>query len=248
MKPFEILAHRVRARLSPSVVVSYPKSGRTWLRVLLHELGLETPFTHAGSSEERGALFEALPPAIDYWRRKRVLFLVRDPRDTLVSSWFQATRRSRVYSGSLQDYLREPRFGIEKIVRFHRLWLDSRDSFPGLLPLSYESMLREPGQEFRRAVSFLTRREPSQELLAAAVERASFANMRRLEAGGAGKALFGVRLAPGDASDPDSFKTRRGVAEGWRDYFTEDDTAYAEAVFARHDYSSFLTAHLRPQG
>lgn len=248
MKPLEIFAHRVRARLSPSVVVSYPKSGRTWLRVLLHELSLRTPFTHAGSSEEQAALFEELPPAIDYWRRKRVLFLLRDPRDTLVSSWFQATRRSRVYEGSLQEYLRDPRFGIEKIVRFHRLWLDSRQTFPDLLPLSYEALLREPEQEFRRAVSFLTRRDPLQELLTAAVERASFASMRRLEAGGTGKALFGLRLVPGDAGDPESFKTRRGVAGGWRDYFSDEDTGYAEAVFERHDYRTCLETHLVPQG
>jgi hypothetical protein len=49
--------------------------------------------------------------------------LIRDPQDTVVSFYFQATRRSRVYSGAFRNFLQDPRFGIERIIRFNLLWL-----------------------------------------------------------------------------------------------------------------------------
>ena len=51
------------------LMVSFPKSGRTWVRVMLDSVNCKLRYTHDGSD---------LP----------LLFLHRDPRDTAVSGFF----------------------------------------------------------------------------------------------------------------------------------------------------------------
>ena len=90
---------RKRGVLAPvpaaeAVVLSYPKSGRTWLRAMLDELGIGVDYDHADAN----TLYHPTEPfeigRVDAGRYgdKRVVFLQRDPRDVLVSSYFEATR------------------------------------------------------------------------------------------------------------------------------------------------------------
>jgi hypothetical protein len=238
-------AERARRRLRPAAVpavISFPKSGRTWLRVMLDTLGIEAEFSHAGSSEAHRRTADALGEGPRYWRRRRVLFLTRDPRDTAVSAWFQAVRRARVYDGSLSEFLRHPRYGIDKIVRFHLLWLDARPGFRAFLPMQYEALRRNTPQELARAAGFLSGGTVCAEAIAAAVEAGSFERMRALETSGEGAARYGTRLAPADPADPDSFKTRRGTIGGWREHFGPEDAAFADSVLAAHHYRERLAA------
>ena len=128
------LHYRVGAEtwLNPrAAVISHPKSGRTWLRLMLDQLGIGgVRFSHAGSTEEASITSRRLRHGVRWWNGKRVLLLIRDPRDTAVSFYFQATRRSHVYSGKLGDFLRDPRFGIERIIQFDLLWLRERRVSP----------------------------------------------------------------------------------------------------------------------
>lgn len=239
------LIERLRRRLLPGrrgVVVSFPKSGRTQLRVMLHAAGVEAAFSHAGSSDERGRRAAELEDGPRYWRRHRILFMMRDARDTAVSAWFQARHRSGTYDGAFAGFLRDPRFGLEKIVLFHLLWLERRSSFRAFALLEYEMLQRDPEGEFRRAARFLAGKEVPDALVRAGVEAGTFEAMRKLELSGAGEAVFGARLAPGDAARPESYKTRRGLIGGWRDHFAEEDMTFGEDVFRRHDYRRRIAA------
>src|SRR3546814_12961563 len=51
---------------------------------------------------------------------KRILFLTRDPRDVLVSYYFDAKNRMKVIDCSLGDYLRTGRGRIDAIVAFYK--------------------------------------------------------------------------------------------------------------------------------
>lgn len=218
------------------MVISFPKSGRTQLRVMLHAAGLEASFSHAGSSEARGRTAAELAPALRYWRRHRILFLVREPRDTAVSAYFQARDRAGVYRGDLSAFLRDPRYGLEKILLFHLLWLEAGPRFRDFLAIEYEAMQSDPAATFRRAASFLAGRPPDEAAVRRAVEAGRFETMRRLEESGEGAELFGLALSPGRPGESDSYKTRRGVVGGWRDYFGDEDSDFAEALFRKHDY------------
>ena len=231
-----------------AAVISHPKSGRTWLRIMLDQLGIGgVRFSHAGSTEEASITARRLSHGIRSWSRKRVLLLIRDPRDTAVSFYFQATRRSRVYSGGFGDFLRDPRFGIERVMQFNLLWLRERRRFADFLVLSYEDLHVDPCAALRKAAAFLTGRDFPQADTQRAVRLCAFEAMHNLERSGAGGARWGVRLRPGDPGDPESFKTRRGVVGGWRDYFTRGDEAYASGLLHRYDYFAQVAAARRDE-
>jgi hypothetical protein len=235
-----VLHYRFETWFSPSTaVISYPKSGRTWLRMMLREAGVEgVRFTHSGASETSFLTARSFAAGIARWSGKRILLMIRDPRDTAVSLYFQATRRSRIYRGDLSEFLRDPRFGLERTILFNLGWLRARDRFSAFSLLTYEGLHADPHAALDQAVAFLTGRKPDASEVDRAVRSTSFAEMRALETSGAGARQWGVRLAPGDASDEESFKTRRGIVGGWRDYFTPADEAYAAGLLERHAYFS----------
>jgi hypothetical protein len=223
------------------VVISYPKSGRTWLRVMLDELGIRPDFHHGGSSESQGLRTQDLVAGPREWWDRPVLFLMRDPRDTTVSAYFQATRRSRVYAGDFAAFLRDPRFGLEKAVVFHLVWLRAADRFPAFLPLQYEAFRRDPSPNLAKAAVCLGG-EASPARIAAAVETGSFERMRSLEQTREGAARYGFRLTPGQADDPDSYKTRRGIVGEWKEMFSAADRGYSAEILARWRYAEGLAA------
>jgi hypothetical protein len=238
-----VSAVRDRLRLPGCrVVISFPKSGRTQLRVMLDALGLAVPFSHAGSSDERGRTAAELGGGPSYWRRCKVLLLIRDPRDTAVSAWYHARYRSGRFGGDLATFLRDPHFGLEKVVSFHLLWAEARPRFPTCAVLHYEELQRRPEHELGRVAHFLAGRSFAPEAIARAAEAGSFQRMRALEAGGEGARRFGVALTPGDPLNPDSFKTRKGVSGGWAEALSAADKDYADALFGAHDYTARLAA------
>jgi hypothetical protein len=113
--------------------ISYPKSGRTWIRYVLHGLDLDSSisFHHDGFEFNDGNM-----PAHDfdisirqrlYRGDVRIVYLRRDPRDVMVSLYHQVTGRFDDffhYSGSISDFIRDPYFGAEVLARFRHMWLD----------------------------------------------------------------------------------------------------------------------------
>jgi hypothetical protein len=80
---------------------------------------------------------------------------------------------------------------------------------------------------------------PDAEAFAHALAFSEFENMRKLEAAGAFDSKI---LKPGDVTDPESFKVRRGKVGGYREYLSDEDQRYAEEVMKlldpRFGYSS----------
>src|SRR5258705_13162287 len=106
----------------PLQIVSFPKSGRTWLRVMLDDVGAKAGFTHDGSDHQLRQPLAALEADKSRYKGASVLLLVRDPRDTAVSGYFQVTRRLKISDATVSDVLRDERHGIKKICHFNLLW------------------------------------------------------------------------------------------------------------------------------
>src|SRR5262245_52295649 len=214
-------------------LVSYPKCGRTWLRVLLSR-ALET---HYGAPEVDylgGAFLGGNVPGAPrvrvthdddpHWktprgldrrkrryRGKRVVLLVRDPRDVVVSMYFERSRRERAYDGSLSAFLHESRGSLDTILAYYNVWARSRGIPSELLIVRYEDLRRDTERELGRLLDFLGVRGVSARTMGDAVRFASFESMREMESTGS---LGSGRLRPRDPNDPESFKTRRGKAGG----------------------------------
>lgn len=231
-------------------IVSYPKSGRTWLRILLgkyladrvgasepefgniEELSLRAglptvSFTHDGSDLRKKLPTSDLDPDKSAYRDCRVLLLTRGVADTMVSAYFQATRRKHLFDGSLSEFLESDRFGVVKLVTFLEQWYRAADSPRAFLRASYEALHVGAVATLTDVLCFLGVDAPAPEDVAAAVEYGRFENMRRMEERDAVSSRW---LRPGDPDDPESFKTRRGKVGGFRDYLEPEDIAYIRAA------------------
>ena len=233
-------------------LLSYPKTGRTWLRALVgkalcdryglpQQRVLETDaltamaglpragFYHDGSAMIDGLSWRELDASKASYRGKRVLLIGRDARDTLVSAYFQATRRVDMFDGPIGAFVRDERYGIEKFCAFYRQWDEARAAPDAFAFLRYEAMHEDPRAALRTVLAFMGARDVSDAIVDAAVAFGRFDNLKRAEA----EDRFGSHMlrTPSNA-DPESFKVRKGKVGGFRDYLAPDDVAYIDACEA----------------
>jgi hypothetical protein len=230
-------------RKEHGTLLSFPKSGRTWMRVMFDQLNTRLEYTHGeGGAGHQGATHLQEMQFFDKWlKRKRLIFLYRDPRDTVVSGYFHARYRLQNFSGELPQFLRDPRHGLEKVCHFNLGWMERGLGEPNFYSLSYEALSADTAGQMMRCMDFLGR--PVDPLtMQAVVRECSFENMQRAEGALKYKDAYGQLLAPVDPSNPDSFKVRKGKVGGFRESFSEQDLAYCDEVLQRLDYFSRLKA------
>jgi hypothetical protein len=231
--------------------LSYPKAGRTWLRalvgkVLADSLGLserrilETEFLarragvptigfdHDGSAMRYNVRWQDMPRDRGGYAGKRVLLLGRDVRDNLVSAYFQATRRIDVWQGPISPFLRDDRYGVDKLLTFYGLWAEQRHVPAAFMFIRYEELHADTAGTLARVLPFFGIEAPS-EAIAAAVDYCRFENLQR---GEAEQRFRGSALVPGREGDPEAFKVRRGKVGGYVDYLSAADIDYIDTAIA----------------
>ena len=213
-----------------------------WTPSLALAAGLDPiVFTHDGSALADGKHWSELPAGKSDYKEDRVVLLVRDPKDVLVSSYFQATRRLRVFDGTLSQFVRSERFGIRKVLAFLEGWHAGRDSPRKFLLLRYEDMIGDAQHALAAVLDFAGAGKIPRSTVAGAVEFARFENMRKLEREGSFESDV---LRPADPGDPESFKVRRGEVGGYARYLTEDDVRYIDSIV--HDAGGLFDQPVGP--
>jgi hypothetical protein len=232
-------------------VVSYPKCGRTWLRVMLQKYllleGCLLEDMHdkfvLGNRERQFVKFEhdqsnwvPAPLKIDQlsfnanrYSDRRVIFLVRDPRDILVSSWYHLKFRESIYRGDLSTFIRDDLVGIRKVIAFMNMWIKNSQVPREFLLLSYEEMHTDPIYSFERVLDFL-RLEVDSRNLRIAVEESTFDKMKQMEKEGN---LDEPWLLPGTKGEERSMKVRRGRVGSYQEDLSSTDVAYLNQVIQR---------------
>lgn len=246
----------MRLDRSDAVIVSYEKSGRTWLRVLLsrfyqqrhdlpedrllqydklHRLNAAVPvvtFTH-----DRHVNHYAGRADHRHYDHKPLVLLVRDPRDVAVSLYFQWRHRVDLHNRhldempmnddtSLFEFVMRPESGMPAIIAFMNRWLVRGRALPGLVMYRYEDLRADPEPRFLELLRTLGA-APTAEEVAATVAYADFEQMRERER--RGESSDG-RLSAGDVDNPDSFKARRAKVGGYRDYFDAEQLDAIDGV------------------
>jgi hypothetical protein len=245
------------------VVVSFGKSGRTWLRVMIsryyqllysipervllgfenyHRRNPEIPkvfFTHDNYIKDYTGEFDS--KAAFYG--KKVVLLVRNPKDIAVSQYFQWQHRMRPAKKKLNgypphgtmvpayDFVMDEQVGLPGIVAYLNLWAREAEHVEQLLVIRYEDMRADPGEVLARVMEFMSGASANAEAIEGAVEYSSVENMRKLEE----KSVFwlaGSRMKPGKKGDPNSYKVRRAKVGGYRDYFSETEAAQIDEFVA----------------
>jgi Sulfotransferase domain len=245
-----------------AIILSIPKSGRTWLRAFLcayfcRRFGLEftlRPGRYALPGFPRVVfshdLFEHRTKG-DWWDRIRgkylvprrelgrakIILLARDPRDCFVSLYLQLTRRDPNAPVSLKqktvgEMLRDEKFGLRAIVKPMNDWLNEFSQRDNFTLVRYEALRASPAEHFRDLLEVLGESSPDANSFQEALEFSSFENMQKLEAA---RAFDSNILHPGDVRDPESFKVRRGKVGGYREYLSAGDQQFAAAAISELD-------------
>ncbi|MEZ4253755.1 MAG: sulfotransferase domain-containing protein [Polyangiales bacterium] len=234
-----------RNRRTDVFLLWFPKTGGTWVRLLLHDVLVKhfdvknAPPLELEPLHDLDARIPRLRPFHDdapHWKRpeqlrphkeryrgKKVVLLVRDPRDTIVSLHLQVTKRWKVSpKTTLDEFVWQKRGSFETYLRFYNLWAEHRDVPSELLMLRYEDIHADPHGKLRQLVDFVGVEGVTDQLIADSVEHNRIESLRKREAAGQYQTS---RLRPGDTSDPESFKARRGKVGGFVDYLRPEDIA-----------------------
>ncbi len=241
------------------VVVSFGKSGRTWLRVMLwrfyqvrhglaerHLLGfdnlhLRDPaiprifFTHDNYLKDYTGHADS---KVDYYDRKVVL-LVRHPADVAVSQYHQWQHRMRPNKKALNAYpghgeaVEVAEFVTERQAGLRKV-IDFMNDWARELP-------RLPDLLVVRYEDLRARPEPTLAGLLAFIgtpgtadeihDAVAFASFENMQRMEAKRTFWwSGRMRPRDRNNPQSFKVRRGKVGGWRDHFTDAEAGRIEAL------------------
>ncbi len=193
-------SRQVEVREDDIFIVSYPKSGNTWMRFLL--ANLLNPDIHVGFNN-----IETLAPDIyahpnrhlnrigsprllkshEYFdpRYRKVIYIVRDPRDVAVSYWNHHIKFGIISSSdSKSDFI--DRYTAGKLDPFGTWaehvgsWLGAREMDKHFLLIRYEDMLSDPLTGAKRITRHLSLSLAHEEVIAA-VEASSFKKMKHDE-------------------------------------------------------------------
>lgn len=264
-------------------LISFPKCGRTWLRLMIgHFFVNHFDLTHHDIRKRMLKLepLSELHPVVPrirvshddnpHWktseelieikseyRNAKVIFLVRDPRDVVVSAYFERKKRaalwdddlkmlstlgSEIYAerikpfqGNLSTFLYDDVGSLKTCIRFYNIWADNRTIPKDFLLVRFEDLHEDPQRELLRVLSFMGVSGKDSEIISEAIRFTSFENMRRMEI----EDVFKSRnLQPADIGDEESFKTRKGEVGGYTDYFSKDKVDFMDQYVA-HELSDF---------
>jgi hypothetical protein len=240
------------------VFMSFPKSGRTFVRVMLARLfqqqfgiderevlkfetlkqaGPNVPrllFTHGGDAMRTPEKIRINP---NHFAGRKVVLLARHPGDVAVSRYHHLKHRSvdparqKLAEQPLEQFVWTKRGGIPSIVTYLNQWAELSRECSDVLIVRYEDFLAEAEATLLRLAEFIGL-QPSDKGIADAVEFASFDNLKQREREGYFQAS--ERFGAGRDSSEGSFKVRSGKSGGFRKALSEANQARVEAYVAEH--------------
>jgi hypothetical protein len=253
----------VKIRGADFILMSYGKSGRTWLRIMTARV-----FQQLAGADSSIMLefdnFKRINPTIpslyfthgNYIRNysgnwttkadfygKRIVMLTRDPRDIAVSQYFQWKYRMLPRKKMLNDY---PPHGSD--VSLFEFVVDPQVGLPAIL--DFLELWQQELPSVRDSVIIRyedMRADPGRELrrlldfLGLSLskqqlgEAVAFASYENMKQLER-KQVFrahGQRLVAGDHRNPDSYKVRRGKVGGYRDYLDDEQVAKIDELMSR---------------
>lgn len=253
-------------KTSPVCLISFKKTGRTWLNVLigkalqLYYNDHESDILRLPSQQDNAGVFPGVIFIHDdsaHWKKpgelirsksrykfKKIILLVRDPRDVVVSLYFEKNKRlpayiagekleyskfkGRIvpYCDDISKFIHEPVGSFETIIQFYNIWAHNKEVFgDGLLLVRYEDLQETPQKELLRVMNFLGLKNVSNEIIEEAV---TFASFRKMQAREQENVKSVMKLRPADVCDKESYKARKGKIGGFADYLSSEDIKYLE--------------------
>ena len=247
------------------VIVSFPKCGRSWLRLMLTEMicksleiknynDLETnllwhkhPLIPHITVDHDDALWKT-PQELEKEKNKykncKIIFLVRDPKDVLVSWYFQLTKRKsseetekKIKLDSLSEFIRSERSSLRTIISFYNIWLKNKKHVDDFLIISYENLSKSPYNEIKKTLKFFgINHLVSKKHILETIHENTFDKVQEKEKEGL---IQHDAFKSYDVSDLESFKARKGKVRGYIDYFDQSDIDYINEEINKNLHPEF---------
>ncbi len=225
-------------------LLSFPKTGRSWVRVMLgralqrhyalddstlslkidalHDLNEAVPRVRLTHDDNPHLKTPAeLVQRKNEYRDVRVILMVRDIRDLVVASYFQMTRRGGHYEGGLDAFLKAERGSVSSIIAFYNIWAENRDVPRRFLLMRYEDLRTDPAGGLRKMLAFSGVKNPADTLVADAVNTGSLQNMKRMVMRRVSGGLSQATEDQGEL-DAESFKMRHAKIGCHVEYLTPE--------------------------
>lgn len=250
-KLFFYLKNILSLKKNDIFLVSFPKSGNTWVRFYICNLINQIPeyrFTNEavnfrmldetmvelGASDlTRKWQFKGFPRIIKthlaykpILGKRKTILIIRDPRDVMVSFYKYETTKtnanSRRFKGnSFEDFIRHPKFGIGSWCRHYLSWKKHAQVI-----IRYEDIQLDDKKVFTELNKFLGI-SVTNEILEKALELSRFDSIKKVEA--EKDSLIAEKFGT-------SFQfTRSGKTGQWKSFFSEKDINYMNKILK--DYS-----------
>jgi hypothetical protein len=225
-------------------IVSFPKSGRTWHRVILgsyycllkdldlklaaepQEIALKyslpyPKYTHDGANfDNERSPNDPKVAASEGWGTKPVIVIIRDIHDTLTSAYFHARYRQKVFSGTIGEFIRQPETGADKILTAWKKWETALQRASKSLVIRYEDMHHDTIGTMIKSMKFMGLENIDPDLLAQAIEFSKADNLRELER----KNYFkSGRLRSEESAPEEALKVRSAIIGDHLNHLTQDD-------------------------
>lgn len=250
-----------------TLIISYPKCGRSWLRLLINdsfanefsgELNegelqedklskLHKRIPSIGITHDDDPMLKTKDEIISsklFYKNKDVVLLVRDPRDVLISWYFQVINRGSLKNfkepiniAAPRDFIYNDRGGLKTIVEFYNTWWRNKDLPKSFYVMNYESLRSDTRGELQKLLKFWGVDDLiSSESLDYAIEKNSFEKLKSREKKGE---VNHAAFKTDEKADQNAYKVRKGKVGGYVDYLEKEDIEYMNIFIASELDKSF---------
>ncbi len=235
-------------------ILSFPKCGRTWLRIALgcvtgcphiikknqlvtndiYRIPNFPRFCHDDSSQ----VSKPLEKDKSFYKDKKVVFLTRDPRDVLISYYYQKYYRENYIDTipPLSEFIRSS-YGISRIAEFYSIWMRNKHIPKDFMHVRYEVLHTSMLGILGKVVKFFNFSNIDKKDLCKAIKFSSFKNLHKLEKNRyfLGQPMSRERVEGAAYQSKKEMKIRSGViGEGYRK-ISKDDLNYINKILELYD-------------
>lgn len=244
-------------------VVSFPKSGRTWVRNILSQYWSD--LYEENVDYEFGLTRKTITHSVNYPRiyfthnyfdylqdvevslhelmdakwliHSKPAFLFRHPLDVTVSYFYHKKFREKIFGGSLEEFILSPVYGVERCCQFMLQMISLSDDIPSSFNFSYENLKVHPLKTLCNLLKYWEV-DINENKLEKAVKLSAFSEMRKrevlsLKEAGNNQVFSRLRYGNDVNLEPNAMKVRKGIIAGYKDEIS------SECLCAIEDYHSF---------